>query len=67
MPEWFEVHATFEAISFADAETVVDAIASVICRGHGEGEDHQCQFQFVLSGPVAVEDEMEAQAEDELG
>lgn len=51
---WFEAHVTFEAISRADAETVVDAMAMAVCRGHGNGEDHVCKFQFVLSGPLSV-------------
>lgn len=52
---WFEGHVTFEAISKADAEYVMERIAEAICRGHGEGEDHQCKFQFVVSGPMEIE------------
>lgn len=51
---WFEARLSFEAISKADAEFLVDRIAETVCRGHGQGDDHICKFQFVISGPVEI-------------
>jgi hypothetical protein len=52
---WFDLHVTFEAISRADAELIADRVSFAVCRGHGEGDDHKCKFQFVLSGPTEID------------
>lgn len=54
---WFEATISFEAASFEDAETVIDAIALTICQGTGEGEDHVCEHQFVIGGPKEIPSE----------
>jgi hypothetical protein len=61
MPEklWFEAHVSFEADSFDAAETVVDAMVLAVCEGFGEGNDHICRRQFVVSGPKAIPEEPE--------
>lgn len=51
---WFEASLSFEAVSYEEAEEVVDAVALAICQGHGEGEDHVCARQFVIGGPKLV-------------
>lgn len=55
---WFEVQISFEAASLEDAETVVDAVALIICQGTGEGVDHVCEHQFVISGPKEIPSEI---------
>jgi hypothetical protein len=57
--EWYDVTVSFEADSQEDAEMVVDKLALVICRGHGQGLDHVCKYQFVIGGPKLIPDNPE--------
>ena len=46
---WFTMQACFQAISEADAESLAESMMGLLCRGHGEGDDHECRFAVVVA------------------
>lgn len=44
----WDINLTVEATK-AEAEVIFEALTEVVCGGEGEGEDHECQRDFLAS------------------